>query len=509
MLLLPWNRNLKRIEGRKLKLKIYKPIFPFEIEKKGYKELQKYIKGRREPSEYNKLKRETESILWEAIQNKIELINPRVRILSQDPKIHSLVDDTFTKIIREDPILFRVIMHNWTSSEDIHSRKWLRKYIPEELLHPYYDLLKEDFLKEKKVAGSSGIPIFSFLAGQIYENLLWEYEHFRCIDMVKETGIKDSIAHLRENRIIKSNDGIIWDYSPLIKRQIINRGPNRGILVEVFSEEAFKAARKDYKSFSLLVDNFLCSIIKQSEDCRHYLFLGRDFDAEPLMSYTIRYKDQKASISLQLLPKWRPAINKLARQWRLTTLRSLITKRGRLKYIEGEDEKQEAKLGFFVGLNSWEPQKGSAGIWLANNIKWSLSNAFKRLSTESYVEKRLEFDRLIWSEFWEETPELAQKRFRKRVLFEKLEQSGGRLDEWVNEEEELRVIDLLPDAKSLHPYDKIIDEIALEKIKKENAHIFNRLLEIFKKEEEGIPLSPKERQYKHRAIEKLKNKLII
>ena len=335
---------------------------------------------------------------------------------------------------------------------------------------------------------------FALWWGESSTDSLGNFEHFRNVDAAKEKGAEGSIEELRKKRFLQNEWGMTWDYSPLIRRQITKTG----ITVDVFTAEDFKRARNDRNGFSKDVDAFLCFLIKQAgSDPRKDIFFDRTF--LPTIRYVVRYQGQRISIALELLPKWKPTIEREARKRILTLTGEKKSKK--------EDEQQEAMEGLFKGARTRDKEKGSATNWLLKNIRYNLGKAFERLSTEDRVEMRIELDAY---ELFGGNKELAEKCLESRILMEKTEQSGGRLDHPItqgNQAEEddeptTRKESLSASRGPREEEEKNVNAILVKEFLEEKPELSN----ILEKERIGEPLSESERQTKQRSVKRLQKK---
>jgi hypothetical protein len=507
----------------------YNARFSLENEQVAFQEIKEHIESIWEERAhlYQQFRKENETLKHFIFQKKIMMVET-------EHAFHKEYVDLFhkfrTEIINSDPILYRIDLFNSIDPENFQARDGIKDFLTEEKISPYFELLRIDLLKGSDLvkireSSLSGIPLPFFFVGQILEGLLWDFEHFRCIDAVKSAGVEGSIAELRKKRFVQTEWGIVWDYSPLLRRQVTKSG----ITVELFTEKDFIAAKKNKKTFSNLVDNFLCFIIRQAgPDARHPLFFGRDFTST--IRYTIRYQTQEVFISLELMPKWKPGIEIAAKETFLTFHTDANRDNIRTPWIKDrkkKDEQQEAFIGLLQAPSTWDEKKGPATSHILNCIKWALNTAFEKLSTEAKAEIRLQWDAY---KYCDGDIEPARKNFQPRILMEKIEQSGGRLDrqaiksgsiDSINHEtlkEQFAANDDEKDGDVLgrdeNPWeaeDKFIAAIDEEKKKGELPKILfenPNLLKIYEKEKTGKSLSDAERKAKQRIIEKLKQRYL-
>jgi hypothetical protein len=485
----------------------YKASFSLEHEWKAHKELKEYIgkMWKRRAPFYDQLKKENAQVHLYIRQQNVKLISPECK----DAKdLEDLFKKTMEEIVNSDPVLDSIYIFNSIEPEDLQTRIWVRSFLTEEKISPYGDLFKIDLLKGSGLvrigkSALSGVPLPAFVVGQIIDGLLGDFEHFMYIDAVKETGIEDSIEELRRSRVYENEWGIFWDYSPIIRIQITKSG----ITSEVFTEEDFNQLRKDRKHFSNFVDEFLCFVIREAgSDPRRDMFFGR---FPPIFRYVVRYQAKEIFIALELWPKWKSRIEKEAGKHTLTLIDQKTSEEDKIEQKKlKEDEQQEAMVGLFRGALSWSEQKGPAASWLRQNIQWQLGKAFERLSTEDRVEIRVEMDAY---EFFGGDEERAKKWFQRRILMEKTDQSGGRLDEPITQdnqgEEEgdepiTRKESLSASRKHDQEEEKNLNAISVKELLKEAPE----LSEILEKERNGEPLSDRDRKIKSRAVEHLGKK---
>jgi len=466
----------------------------FEEVKALINEMEKNDIGRNE-----RFKTENEKILGVLRDNNIQTV--RLSWERGEETLSKLIYDIYDKIIRESPILVRLVLYNIISPPNIEAREWLKDYLPDELLSPYHDILSFDLLKGsklKKIRGEilDGVPTMSFVVGQILKDLFDDFDHYRLIDEVKKTGAKESLEELRKARIYKTEKGTVWDYSPLIKQEF----SKSGITVEVFTKEDFERAKKEKQFFARKIDNILCSHIHEvHSDPRENIYFGDNLDSG--FKYTVRYGSKEETIPLQLLPKYKKHMKKTSK---MHTLTRLTTRKDITSIKEDyfkEDEIQTARIGLLEGVRTWSEEKGPATNWLKEYInKFELGHAAEKLSTETMKKERLDQEKFKQGKDYD-----TDRWFREKILMEDMESSGGRLDNPIEEIDEGHQMegdqtykDLL---KAEDPFE-IEDKIVLLEILKTEPRMEN----ILKKQARGEPLNSNERQIYHRITNRFKKK---
>ena len=450
--------------------------YHLEYEYQALQEVVSYFNGLYEQNEelHNRLRFINKKILKKFKENNI----PSVLWLftSQDKDLVKLFNSILNELIYTEPILARVFIYNSTLPEDLLIRKRLKDYLPDEAINFLHSLFYLDLLIDSRLAQNlrfndkpvKGIHLRSFVVGKIIDGLLSDFKHFRLIDIVKIAGAQESIEKLRDERVYKTDEGLVFDYSPLFKEVLTNTT----IIREVFNEDHFKNSK-----YGADADEVICDYIQKTQyDNRKDECFGNNLDTSKIKTI-IRYKGQEREIPLQLLPKYKNLIKK-AGEITLTNL----SEDGGFK----EDEKQEAMIGLLKGAMTYDKDKGTVAGWLKKNVTWGLGNAFDEQSTEA----------------------LKNGRTKKRILKEEIDSFGGSLDEPINEDdrEDTRK-DNIPDKNNLSPMDELIEKDELKDKESILSEIYQkepRMRNIIEKEENGISLTDNERQIKKRTIDKFK-----
>lgn len=391
-----------------------------------------------------------------------------------------------TEIILFDPFITRIFFYVHTLPEDIHIRNLL--LVDEQTVNALFMFVhQKDVLEDSDLAKSilhkgkpvKAIPLCHFLVGQFLTHLFDEYDHCKMIDKVKMAGAKESVEELRKNRIYKSNEGVVYDYSPLSKKI---KAHNGDVILEVFTKEDFEFHEKEA---SQRLDEILCSYIQKSQpDPRPTLFFGNEISD---CDFTVRYKTEETKIPFRLLPKYRNLIKKIAEKYTLTKLVN--------EHKNKEDEIQEAMAGLFDGAKKWDKNKGATPAWFKKEIEWRLSHALENTSTETLKEERLEEE-----EFKYKTGNF----FQKKILKEDFDSRGGSLDDPIGDEEEGESKVTLKDnmkTDTLTPEECLIDkekEAEQTKLIQENPNI----LVIYTKKMKGEPTTHTERKQLERFRKK-------
>lgn len=493
--------------------------FTLEQEREAFGEIHSLLVDRwkEDITYYRRLTIENEKIDAKLKSNNIQLAQPPSILKgdSLDPAYLELIWTIFDELVFAEPILYRLSAHNFTLPQDLHVRKWLiDPFLPRQELEfytrllLYIDLFKGSALARGMVVkGKSleGIPVRWFVVGKILRNLMSDFRHYRLIDQVKMSGAEESIEDLRESRVYDSDEGVVYDYSPLFKE--IHSGDR--FIIEIFNEEEFKKfttgnwATRD-------VDTILCSFSRQ--DPREDFCYGDNTDTARY-EYIVRYDKQEEVVPMQLLPKYKPLVEKTAKALKAFPT-DIEEAGGPLK--KREDKLQEGRWGLLRGLRTWNQNKGPASNWLADNIRWQPTHALEKLSTtkveppcdENCREKRKDMGKLP-CEF--ETPRgYCMDTSRKRRLFSSVESSGGSLDMPIDKEDEesetrkesIESNVLTPEEKVIFKEDVIFDENFVKKI----CQYEPRMKRIIEKKERGETLTDNERQIWRRTIKVFKEK---
>lgn len=219
-----------------------------------------------------------------------------------------------------DPIIFRIIIHNITDSEDMENRTILReKYLPNEYLDYYFKQLQlESVLEDSELAKFQkvkGLPVHLFLVGEMLGLFLGDYARYSMIDKIKkETGASTSIEELRDKSIRFDNGSLILDYFPFYKDTIKSENITR----EFFNKENFlKYQKKSLRDLNNQIDDLLYFLIQkvkldQQKKRRNNFFGNPDKITE--LKYILKYENKNITIPLQLLPKYTGLIRKRAKE---------------------------------------------------------------------------------------------------------------------------------------------------------------------------------------------------
>ena len=449
--------------------------------------------------------------IWSLINNLIvqdlkdqEIKLTPLNVESRDKELVELISKSFSELIYLEPVLFRVYLHNSTPPKDSLLRKWLwDNYLPEKVLTRYCEVLPGifDLLKGSELAKNiilvdgepaESIPLRFFVVGQILGNLLLEFKHYNLIDLVKGAGAKEEIAELRKNRIYESDEGKVYDYSPLFKKI---HGKDK-LILEVFTEEDFLNLAEGGQSQAQAADDILCQFIQNTRgDARADELFGQDDTLR--YKHIVRYGSQEREIPMQLLPKYKNRIKKKVRRLAFTDLKTKDGDNG--PYIRYKEEEISAGIeGLYLGALSWDKDKGPATPHLVKAIEYHLGHTFEEFSTKSLAKERCEKESYEYG---------TDKFFQERILKEKFESSGGNLDEPINNdtEDSETFKDTIPEKDIRSP-----EEVLLQKEKDTELDKFftqyPEMISIIEKEQKGEPLSPRERKIKERSLKKYRKK---
>ncbi|MDI6790143.1 MAG: hypothetical protein QME44_05595, partial [Thermodesulfobacteriota bacterium] len=221
--------------------------FTLEEEREAFGEIHSLLVDRwkEDITRYRKLRIENEKIDADLKSNNIQLAQTPSILKggSIDPAYLELILTIFNELVFVEPILYRLSVHNFTLPQDLPVRKWLRdNFLPDQELEFYIDLRRYvDLFKGSAMAKGmvvkgkplEGIPVSWFVVGKILGNLMSDFRHCCLIDQVKMSGAEESIEDLRESRVYDSDEGVVYDYSPLFKE--IHSGDR--FIIEVFNEE--------------------------------------------------------------------------------------------------------------------------------------------------------------------------------------------------------------------------------------------------------------------------------
>jgi hypothetical protein len=238
---------------------------------------------------------------------------------SEDKELVGLFDTILRNLIYTEPIIARVFIHNSTLTQDIHIRKWLRdNYIHDEAIDLVKTPFDRDWLVDSKLAKGiklldgkpvKGIPLRCFFVGEVLNALLEDFEHYKLIDLAKMKGADGSIAELRESRVYKSDEGVVYDYSPLFKKTYLRSG---GTTTEHFMIDGFK---QPGRKGPLMADNILSSYARKTQfDNRKNEDYRNNLDTSKFNGI-VHNTAEKKTIPSQLLLKWDGIIRRNA-QWK-------------------------------------------------------------------------------------------------------------------------------------------------------------------------------------------------
>jgi hypothetical protein len=384
---------------------------------------------------------------------------------------NKLIETIFEELICSEPTIQRIYIHNSTLPEDIIVRGWLREQIFEECKEFYQNIVAFMELFKDNELPMTSIPMRLFIVGQILKDLIKDYDHYRCIDAVKMKGVKESIEELRRQRVYESNEGKVYDYSPLVK---FIYGKNR-LIKEVFSEEDFN------HDDNMIVDSVLCSFVKYSDTGKD-LFFGADID-KAQYHYVIRYRDKEKELKNHLLPKYGNLVKKTAKN-------SIYNE----VYENPKNRIDDAIIGLFEAVKGCDPNSPSLQAYLKKVTQTKPHRAFKEITTTLYRKERRQ------QEIKDHGEEQVKRFFNERVSKEDLEHSGGSLDAPLDDEDRQR--DTPKDNLKDNPSLTLEDEVFLSEIYEKEPK-----LKAFIEKESEKPLSSTERSTKKRIIEKLKKEI--
>jgi RNA polymerase sigma factor (sigma-70 family) len=362
------------------------------------------------------------------LNNHIEVKGVPVPVIadSDDSNFLALIEHIHQEVIFDHPVLLIMTAHNETLPDLIHVREDLKSnFLTDEVIEIVENSLRTDFPINQGTE-TIELPIRLFMVGKLLNILIDRFYHLQNIDKVKEAGTEESIEELRNNRVYKSDEGTVFDYSPFYRSITTENG---SYIFDVCEEENYAqltSFRKDnlYGQLHKIADKEAILGIQKvfyqqnplSEKRLDNLF-GGECDT-PDRSFTIRCGSKQESIPLRLLPRWKPKIIYEANKFNLTTLRDDFKKE---EIYKKEDESQEAIFGLFKGAIAWNEEEGPVDYYLRENIKWRMGHAFEELSSEVHdlqdsidgEKQRLE----------------SAKKPSIRKHYSSIEQSGGSLED--------------------------------------------------------------------------------
>lgn len=490
-----------------MKIHKYIPILPIELEEEAYNIVR---------SEIDKFWIDKDILdHHQGIRNElVGLLNKKgVQLQHQKIEIDKDLKDLIRKIcnfFNTEPILSRILFFVQTQPEDLATRQLIHDYIHVEELEPYHGLFQLELFKGQRLLKLHGeylnsVPLRATLIGKMFDDLLWDFEHYRIIDHIKCMGIEDLVEDLREKRIYRDGGETVFDYSPLFRRSF---GP-KGVTIEILDDEIYNLmeGHDEIKEIRAEEDEALCELIKNSQaDPRENIYFGQD---ETMADYNLNilHRGKSEKYPIQLLPRYFGYLNWKVRKYSLTRIEETIsrnkTKPDEPKDHTNLDELQEGMVGLLKGSRNWDREKGPVAPFLKNSIAWELGHAFERVSADQLMDKGLASEK-------HEHPEKEKHEVPNRVLLETMDSSGGRLnDTYINDEgKEEEKIDLITremqEAAAVAEEKKIQSLIDLDRFKQAFPNTYKELLTLLEKRNQEEQLDVNERKRLSRAIKKAK-----
>jgi len=478
--------------------------FQIDTEYKAFEEIKLFLhqNWQNHQKMFTSLQSENQALIQAMQEKKVPLRKSRVKG----------ADDTsalFNKIVDEiflfDPILKRLILYLSTATEDITTRKWLQDYLHDNVIQEYKHFFAFSTLFEKdpiladikKIYNISlnSVPLHWLFVGKVFFYFMRQYEHYQRIDMVKSTGVKESIHDLRENRIIESEETIVYDYTPLFKLT----HSEGGIIKEVFNKDDFQKACNN--KISWYADYVLCGIIGGSLDYRTNKHIVTESFSRTgqtpqraKTNYVVKYRGQEKILPLELLPKYAGLI------------------RGKIRGVPyNEQESKEAELvsHFIEALidSKTKPAKMPFSAFIEKQLIWREGDTWDEQSTTEDSENRRDELRSLLPGLPEEDIKKMWKKSGERISNTHFEHAEGSLDEHIlNEdgEETKRRIDFLKDDKAVDAEEALIKKEIFQYASQDK-----RLKQILKNYagDEVVPAG--DRKYFERKAEEIRKKFGI
>ncbi len=449
---------------------IFMPNFDLELEEKAFLEIKQILGNRYSTPDLTRLKEENQ-----AIENNLQKENIALGEYYYD---FPLIEDIF-KFYLSEPMMYRVIVHNRIPPEDIETRAWLRKKFISEEDRKYYllSLGFESVLKDSDLARTNhvrGLPIHLFMIGKVLHNLHGAYNHFRMIDEVKNSGALESIEELRGARFYSDAKETIYDYSPIYKDTIFKS--QHCLTRECFRKEDFEKPVDNDE-----IDSLLFPLMQRTHgDYREEEFRGNlSVDPEKFKFIIKCGTEEKEPIPLQALPKYMPLIRKLTKKVPrrdrhdtedkaimlfLEAVLGVSYRRKNTQRKRGGENGNEQTADKEIPPPLLKPTKMPWASFIQAQLRWRLGNEWDCESTEALKKGRKEQLRWQYIQSTEEDVEIEFKK-QERIGYEKMEHSGGSLDEFIASENKAgRRIDCLDIKNNKDPDSEIM---ILEKARKD------------------------------------------
>lgn len=278
-------------------------------------------------------------------------------------------------ILFKEPFLYRIFLYDAIDPSDIHSRAWLfENYLSYRVLGSVRDILSDQVSQELRTGRDlTKSRVYRWLCAYV-DNC----DHYRLIDMVKETGAEEPVEELREARIYQSTEGLVFDYSPIFK--FVHAGNNR--ILEYLNREDYERELNKYDQYARDADSIILSTTEKerTNPDRHSKPTGGSLGTSMEHSrhnLTIRYEGLSRTIPFQFGYKYRPKINQEG--WEHSS-----------PHLTKTELVSEALQGLLKGMASWDRKRGTATNWISENIRWQTGSA-KRDALKSKQQELLRY----------------------------------------------------------------------------------------------------------------------
>jgi len=445
-------------------------IYPLEWEERAFQEVIRgfQIAWRNTPERFEELLEENQNIT-----------PPIPSIESESKALIALHEQIYRRLILREPYLCRILAYISFAPEDREARKaFSERYLQKVRMETYHNSLDQDVLVGSELAKSrkhSGIPFHSCFVGQVLQWMLNRFESQRLTD----------------------------EGNPELVR--FERIPN-GLIIEYMNKTDFNSPLADS-----IADDILYKAVNNAQrDIRQKAFFGEDLDN---VKYKIikRCKGQKDKpIPFQLLPKYAGLIRNRAKS--LPKVETTTTGSDGKVMIKRTHDFTRIEMVLLEAVLDQSPKKRKPAnkpfsAFIVDELKGRLGKEWDDESTMALRKSRQE--QMRWQHIQSDEKDV-QSWFKKeeRISKAKMEQSGGSLDDWndQNDEGRGRRIDSIRDDDGIDPESEMADreDMSLRLKILAEARKDERLMKILKDKENGIPLSMKDQKYYERKIAEIK-----
>ena len=457
-------------------------IYPLEWEELA---LQEVIDGFKtawgdDRKHYDELSRENENIIFPSPP----------KFDSDNQKLIDLYSKIFKHLIYYEPYLYRLLAYIQLPPSDKKSgRSFFCRYLGIDIFNDILNIITQAnvFVKNEHAIqrGFKTTPLHSTFVGKVLTYLYKEAEQRRIADFEVQPCFN----------VIREKNKIIFEF--------------------------FEKADYDIAMDTEIDDLLYVTINNAQRDIRQKAFFGEDIDNA---KYEIikRCKGQKdIIIPFQLLPKYARLIRKRAKGLPKVETTATEQKTGKviikqeLNLTIVEMAFLEAALGVPYKKQDEDEESNSdkqsslikAGdmpfaAFIKNQITYRLGNEWANQSTEALKKVRLE--QVRWQHSQSDEKDLKNLYEKEeRISKAKLEQSGGSLDDFIDEDQTGRRIDFLEDEDGLDPETDITEK---ERLRLQNAILAEtrkdgRFMAIL---ESGQRRTPADQKYYERKIAEMK-----